>query len=165
MKIKEYKLVQDKNLHSKLKEVQSFEYDGKVERSFQFVVKMFCTLYSLDKCVDEYVYALALNANGEWLGIANIAHGGQSEASVDCKTLFSFLLLSGASKFIVLHNHPSGILRVSDSDYEITETIEDGAKLLDLNMIEHIVISKKGYSLINEYKKYGNDNVLPFIDF
>lgn len=165
MEITEYKIIQDKKLHPKLKEVQTFEYKGKIERSYECLVSIFITLFSLDRCMEEYVYVVALNANGEWLGILNIAHGGQTEAVVDNKTIFTFLLLVGASKFVLVHNHPSGIMKISDSDYILTENLEELAEKFELDLIEHIMISKNGYVLINQYEQYGSDHILPVIDF
>lgn len=169
MKITEYKIIQDKNLHPKLKEVQSFEYEGKVLNKYWSVANVFRAIYNLDKCSEEYVYVVAFNHAGDWLGVINIAHGGQIDVAVDVKTIFTFLLLTGANKFIMLHNHPSGILRISDDDYELTERVQSLANEFTFDFLEHIVLSRKGFALIihdvYKYRPKTKDNLYPYADF
>ena len=46
---------------------------------------------------------------------------------------------------ILVHNHPSGMLRPSAEDIALTKRISEGAKLLDLRVLDHIIISNSGY--------------------
>ncbi len=169
MKITEFKIVQDKNSHPKLKEVQSFEYEGKVLNKYWSVANVFRAIYDLDKCSEEYMYIVAFNHAGDWLGVMNVAHGLQTEVPVDIKTIFTFLLLTGANKFILLHNHPSGMLRISDKDYTLTEDIQSLAREFGFDFLEHIILSRKGFALIihevYKYRPKTKDNLYPYADF
>lgn len=169
MKIKEYKIIQDKNLHPKLKEIQSFEYKMEILNKYWSVANVFRSIYDLDKCSEEYMYVIAFNHAGDWLGIMNIAHGGQTETTLDIKTIFIFLLLTGANKFILVHNHPSGALRISDNDYELTETIQPLAEDFGFDFLEHMILSRKGFALIihdeYKYRPKTKDNLYPYADF
>jgi len=46
---------------------------------------------------------------------------------------------------ILVHNHPSGNLKPSDADIKLTQKIKDGAKLLEIEIHDHLIISENGY--------------------
>jgi DNA repair protein RadC len=64
----------------------------------------------------------------------NLLHPG---LSVALKTLATGLILA--------HNHPSGNLKPSEADKQITSKIKQAAKLLDIELMDHIIISSEGY--------------------
>lgn len=66
--------------------------------------------------------------------------GSISSANVDVKQIFEETIKTGMSKFILVHNHPSGDATPSMQDLELTKRIEEGAKLLELQLLDHIVI-------------------------
>lgn len=66
--------------------------------------------------------------------------GNISSARVDVKQIFEETIKTGMSKFILVHNHPSGDATPSMQDLELTKRIEEGAKLLELRLLDHIVI-------------------------
>ena len=66
--------------------------------------------------------------------------GNISSAKVDVKQIFEETIKTGMSKFILVHNHPSGDATPSNQDIELTKRIEEGAKLLELDFLDHIVI-------------------------
>lgn len=150
MKIKEYKIIQDKELHPKLKCIQSFNIEKSYLDNYTEIINLFNELYQLNVCSEEYVYVIALNSDNEFLGIINISHGSQTESNVYIKTIFTFLLLVGASKYFVIHNHPNGTPEISSFDFEITNLIESATNLFETEFVEHIIISRKGYSLIKQ---------------
>jgi len=53
--------------------------------------------------------------------------------------------LDRATALIVAHNHPSGSLKPSKEDISITKKIKAAAQILSLNLLDHIIFSKKGY--------------------
>jgi DNA repair protein RadC len=50
-----------------------------------------------------------------------------------------------ATSIILSHNHPSGNLRPSQRDLELTKKIMEAAKLIDVQVIDHIIVSDEGY--------------------
>jgi DNA repair protein RadC len=50
-----------------------------------------------------------------------------------------------ASGVILIHNHPSGNLKPSDSDTSITQKLKDAGKLMDIAVLDHVIISDSGY--------------------
>jgi DNA repair protein RadC len=63
----------------------------------------------------------------------------------------SSALLSGANAMILAHNHPSGNLTPSNADKQVTNKIKKAAALLEIQLLDHLVISDEGYySLADE---------------
>lgn len=88
---------------------------------------------------------ILLNRANRVLGIFNVSSGGVSGTVVDSKLVFSTALKACASSMILSHNHPSGNLRPSEQDLQLTKKIQAGAKLLDLTVLDHVIIATNGY--------------------
>lgn len=88
---------------------------------------------------------ILLNRANRVLGIFNVSSGGVSGTVVDPKLVFSTALKACASSMILSHNHPSGNLRPSEQDRQLTKKIQAGAKLLDLMVLDHVIIATNGY--------------------
>jgi DNA repair protein RadC len=54
-------------------------------------------------------------------------------------------LLVGASGLILAHNHPSGNLTPSQADIELTKKIKAGGKLLEIQVLDHVILTSEGY--------------------
>lgn len=93
----------------------------------------------------ESVYAMYLDRANKVLGFAQISTGGVAGSVVDPKIVFQYALLLNASGLILAHNHPSGNLKPSKSDINLTEKIRKGAKLLDIDLLDHLIITSEDY--------------------
>ena len=71
--------------------------------------------------------------------------GGMDKCIVDNRILFKRLLMAGASSFIIVHNHPGGKCKPSKEDIKLTNKIKNGGELLDLELLDHIIISRDLY--------------------
>ncbi len=96
----------------------------------------------------EIVKVLILNTKNVLQKIVDIATGNISSAKVDLKQIFEETLKTGMNKFILVHNHPSGNATPSMQDIELTKRVEEGAKLLELQLLDHIVIGDGVYQSI-----------------
>ena len=88
---------------------------------------------------------LLLNTGNRLLGIYQVSAGGIDSTPVDAKVIFTAALKANASALILVHNHPSGNLIPSDPDILLTKKIEQAAKLLDIYILDHLIISPDGY--------------------
>lgn len=79
------------------------------------------------------------------LGIYELSKGGISGTIVDIKIVLSVALKCHASGVILVHNHPSGNLTPSESDKQITRKLKQACELLDINLLDHLIISKESY--------------------
>ncbi len=79
------------------------------------------------------------------LGIYELSKGGISGTVVDIKIVLSVALKCHASGIILVHNHPSGNLTPSESDKQITKKLKQACELLDINLLDHLIITKENY--------------------
>jgi len=94
----------------------------------------------------EEFNVLFLNSRHRVLGFFNVSKGGVAGTVVDAKVIFTAALKLPAIKYLVLsHNHPSGQLRPSLADIELTKKLVAGAKLLDMEIQDHIIVTPDNY--------------------
>lgn len=86
-------------------------------------------------------------------------HGNISSAKVDIKQIFEETIKIGMSKFILVHNHPSGDATPSKRDLELTDKVKQAAKILDLELLDHIVLGDGVFHsiLTNKNQKMKNE--------
>lgn len=95
--------------------------------------------------MNEQFYILLLNRGNKVIGMTEISSGGFSGTVVDPKLVFGIALKSCASGIILAHNHPSSNLKPSQSDLILTRRLVEAGKLLDLQILDHIILTKRGY--------------------
>jgi DNA repair protein RadC len=93
----------------------------------------------------EEFWILLLNRNNRLLSRHRISSGGVAGTIVDPKIIFNTALKELASGIVLSHNHPSGNLQPSREDKDMTQKILQGAKLLDICIIDHIIVANKDY--------------------
>ena len=74
-----------------------------------------------------------------------ISRGGVSGTIADPKVIFKTALEHNATSLVLSHNHPSGSLRPSRQDEDLTYKIKEAARFLDIKVIDHIIVSEEGY--------------------
>ena len=97
-----------------------------------------------DLCHEEF-WLLLLNRANEVFARERLSIGGISGTVVDIKLVLKKALDAQASGFIAIHNHPSGNLEPSRADIELTEKLKQGGRILDLPMLDHLIVSERGY--------------------
>ncbi|WP_010253979.1 JAB domain-containing protein [Myroides injenensis] len=93
----------------------------------------------------EQFKVLMLSNNNKVLGVLEVSSGGITGTIVDLRIIFSALLKANATAFLIVHNHPSGKLVPSDADIQITRKIKEASKLLDINLLDHLIITTESY--------------------
>ena len=96
---------------------------------------------------------LLLNAANRVLGFYNVSKGGHTGTVVDARVVFSAALKMKASYLILSHNHPSGALRPSLADIELTKKLVEGGKLLNIKVLDHLIITPYGYYSFADERK------------
>ena len=74
-----------------------------------------------------------------------ISRGGITATVADPRIILKKALDEDATSIVLSHNHPSGSLKPSKADKELTKKIIEAAKYLDINVIDHIIVSEEGY--------------------
>lgn len=99
----------------------------------------------------EYFKVLYLNQANQVLGFTQISEGGITETSVDVRVILQAALLTNSVSLILAHNHPSGNLKPSKQDLELTQFIKEAAELMRIRVLDHIILtSDKYYSFADE---------------
>lgn len=93
----------------------------------------------------EKVILLCLNNHLEIIQDKLLFIGSGDVALLETKEVFQYTLRSGCNRIILIHNHPSGDPKPSQEDREITQKIEQMAKHLDIEFIDHIIIGDHCY--------------------
>lgn len=95
--------------------------------------------------LQEEMKALYFNQAGHVLGIYSVSKGSITGTVVDCRLILIAALRLGAIGCILCHSHPTGSLKPSKFDKQLTEKIKLGAALVDIQLADHIILTKAGY--------------------
>lgn len=93
----------------------------------------------------EMFYVMYLNRNNKVLSVIKISEGGTAGTVVDIKHVFQGAILQNASSIILCHNHPSGNAQASQADIQITNKIKEAAKLFDMTLFNHVILTPESY--------------------
>ncbi|SFN38294.1 DNA repair protein RadC [Chryseobacterium oleae] len=93
----------------------------------------------------EEFWAVFLNQSNKVVHIAKLTQGGISQSIVDVRILFKTALDHFSTGIIIAHNHPSGSLKPSTEDLNITEKIKEAGSTLSIQLLDHIIITQDTY--------------------
>ncbi len=101
----------------------------------------------------EEFWLLLMNQNYRLIKEQRISHGGITEVAVDVRILLKEALLCNATILAVCHNHPSGSLRPSRADNELTQAIQRACQIMRIHFLDHIIITDGAYYSYHEEGK------------
>lgn len=93
----------------------------------------------------EHFWVIGLENNNRILFIELVSLGSVNKALVEPMEVFSLALQKRAVKIILCHNHPSGELKPSDADKNLTDKLIQVGVIVETKVIDHLIISDKGY--------------------
>lgn len=93
----------------------------------------------------EQFKVLLLNRCNRVLGILELSQGGITGTVADVRLIMAAALKANAVAIIVSHNHPSGNLKPSRPDEELTQKIKQAGLYLDIQVLDHIIVTSEGY--------------------
>jgi len=91
----------------------------------------------------EWFYAILLNRKNRAIGRVPITKGTATASLVHPREVFKPAILAGACGIICVHNHPSGDPSPSMADIQATRTLREAAKVIQIDLLDHIVIGDK----------------------
>lgn len=95
--------------------------------------------------LQESFIVLYFNRANEILGYYKHAIGGIAGVVGDIRLIYATALASASVGIILAHNHPSGNLNYSQADLEFTKKVRDAGKILDIQLLDHLIVTKTGY--------------------
>ncbi len=93
----------------------------------------------------EEFWVLYLNNSNKVIYKAQLSKGGITGTVVDIRIIFKMAFEQNATAIILTHNHPSGKLMASDADLKITKRIKEAGQTLEIQVLDHIIITENGY--------------------
>ena len=102
----------------------------------------------------EVLKTIILNKKNTVISVITNAIGNNDNISIGIKEMLSEPIKQMANSIILVHNHPSGNLKPSNADILFTQKINENAKLFDITLLDHIIISDKGYISLKEIYKF-----------
>jgi DNA repair protein RadC len=93
----------------------------------------------------EQFKVLFLNKANKVLGVYDVSTGGISGTVADPRVIFVAALKANCCGIIVSHNHPSGNLKPSRQDEELTQKIKNAGQLLDIKLFDHVIVTNETY--------------------
>lgn len=85
-----------------------------------------------------------LNRSNRVIGVFEASVGGVTGTVADPKLILGTALKVAASNLVLAHNHPSGSVKPSQQDIQLTEKIKLGAKYMDMGVLDHLILSPDG---------------------
>ena len=98
----------------------------------------------------EYFVCISLNGTNEVIEKRIVTVGLLDKTQVHPREVFADVITDRAAAVIFAHNHPSGELKPSSSDLKIHEQLTEAGKILGINVLDQIIVSKKGYYSFQE---------------
>lgn len=99
----------------------------------------------------EEFWVVYLNNSNKILRKMQLSKGGITGTVVDCRLAFKSALEIGATSIILAHNHPSGTLKPSQADKQLTQKLKLAGESLDIKVLDHLIVTQKSYfSFANE---------------
>ncbi len=93
----------------------------------------------------EEFWIVYLNNSNKVLHTAQLSKGGITGTLVDVRLVMRQALELGAVALVLAHNHPSGTLKPSRADKQITQKLKAAATALDIKILDHLIIAQKDY--------------------
>ena len=100
----------------------------------------------------EECHVLMLRQNHSIIGEAIISKGGITGTAVDVREVMRHVVMNRATSIVLCHNHPSGNLRPSHEDDNLTKRVMEACRVMNIQFVDHIIVAETGYY---SYKEEG----------
>ncbi|MGB3776379.1 MAG: JAB domain-containing protein [Leeuwenhoekiella sp.] len=108
-------------------------------------------IWPVDIAHREAIVCLMLDNSNNPTGFSTISTGGITSALCDLRVLYQNVLISNSVAIILVHNHPSGTLKPSQPDKDLTIKVKAAGQLLDIKLLDHIILTESSfYSFADE---------------
>lgn len=104
----------------------------------------------LQDCDVEEFWVLLMNQNYRLIRKMCISHGGITEVAVDIRIIMREAVLANATILAVCHNHPSGNLRPSEMDNQLTSSLQKACQVMRIHLQDHVIVTDGAYYSYHE---------------
>ena len=132
--------------------------EAQVVKKIQCSQNAYNLLSFLEGLEHEQFWAIYLKQNNAVIKSEFISKGGTTGTIADPKVIIKQALNLGAKGIILAHNHPSGELKPSGADMNITKNLKDAAKLFEMSILDHLIIGDGQQS--NKYYSFADEGII-----
>ncbi|MEM7827956.1 MAG: JAB domain-containing protein [Candidatus Aenigmatarchaeota archaeon] len=100
----------------------------------------------LTKRPQEDLYVILLSSKNDFMGYYHVARGSLNVAHATPADILRPVIVGGAARMILVHNHPSGDQTPSEDDIAFTKKVREACQLIGIDLLDHIVITRSGYT-------------------
>lgn len=119
------------------------------------IYKLLLGLWNPDKIeMLEEFKVLFLNRANKVLGVMDVASGGITGCVADPRIILAAAVKANAVNIVMAHNHPSGSIKPSRADEQLTQKIKEAARWMDINVLDHLIITD------GEYYSFADEGLL-----
>lgn len=93
----------------------------------------------------EHMYVLYVDNSNKIVGYQLLSVGGITSTLMDIRILMQGALLTSSVGLVLIHNHPSGKLKPSVMDKNLTQKVKEAGKVLDIKLLDHLIITEQSY--------------------
>lgn len=104
-----------------------------------------CFLPLIENPSTESFLVAYLNQRNHVIKTERISTGGLTATLADPKVIFKNALLKGATAMVICHNHPSGVIKPSKEDKQLTKKLIFAGKIMDIFVMDHLIIGDNTY--------------------
>lgn len=101
----------------------------------------------------EESWLLLMNQNYRLIKSQRLSHGGITETAVDIRLIIKEAVMANATILAIAHNHPSGSLRPSKNDDQLTQAVKQACDIMRIHFLDHIIITDGSYYSYHEQGK------------
>lgn len=98
----------------------------------------------------EYFLTITLNGASHVIATRTVFIGTLNQSMVHPREVFTDAISDRAAGIIIAHNHPSGTLEASRADIQITQRLKEVAKLVGIELLDHVILTSGGYYSFSE---------------
>ncbi len=99
----------------------------------------------------EYFLVVTLNGSHEIINVHEATKGLANRTLIHPREVFRTAIEDNSVAIIIAHNHPSGNPEPSTEDIELTKRIKDAGEIIGINVLDHIIISRRDYYSFKEH--------------
>lgn len=114
--------------------------------------------YGTDIEMFESMFIILLNNSNNTIGYVKISQGVITGTVVDVRIICKYAIEALAVSIIMVHNHPSGTLKPSGADIDITAKVKKALETLDIKLLDHIIIIPEDYG--TGYFSFADENLI-----
>lgn len=129
------------NLSAKLSDFERVKIKSSADAA-----KYILNFYQDDIHIYESVFILLLNRQNHTIGYAKISQGGLSGTVVDIRIILKYAIESLSCGVILAHNHPSGQLKASPQDIQLTKKLREAMQWMDISLLDSLIITADNYT-------------------